>query len=430
VFQKLRLRLTLINVFIILVLFFVLIVGAYCYSQFEINRRGDFVARKIAADIQSGIISDLPSHKVRLLVPPPPLEPPPGLPSGPPPEFPRGPNFFFVKTSPSGFITFQSSSQPLSPSDLEVLTQKALQTSNQQGTLLFEETSYSYLKSPLANPPGTLVLFHDLSQATNILQTLLTALIVVGVACSLLSFGASFFMANRAMIPIQTAWQQQKNFLSDVSHELRTPLAVIQTNLDIVRGNSNETVSSQSKWLDNIQEEAVCMANLVDSLLFLARADSNQQTLEKRPFSLNAAVMRAVTALEPLASDKGLSLEAHATVPVQGYGDETRIKQVLCILLDNAIRHTPADGKITVSLTQTNTKILLTVADTGEGIEPEHLDRIFDRFYQADQSRNKGGSGLGLAIAKWIIENHGGVITVVSTPGLGTIFTITFPGVR
>jgi two-component system, OmpR family, sensor histidine kinase CiaH len=432
-FEKLRLKLTLINVAVILTLFLLLIVGAYYFSQIDMQRRADSLARKIVADVQSGLIIDMPQRN----------NSPPGLPPGflpgpqpwppsgsllrPPHTPPLGPNFFFVITSTSGIITYQSFSQSLKPDRLAVLTEETLKADHPQGTITFEHIKYSYLKSPLNNQPGTLVLFHDLSQETNMQRVLLTALIVVGSICSFLSFGASSFMANRAMVPIQKAWQQQKDFLSDASHELRTPLTIIQTNLDIVRRKPNETVSSQSKWLNNIQEESIYMAQLVDSLLFLARADSEQKLLDKRPFLFTEALMRAVAPFEAVAAAQGLSLEIVASAPAKGYGDEMRIKQVIAILLDNAIRHTPTGGKVLVSLSQSDTITVLTVADSGEGIEPEYLDKIFERFYQVDQSRSKGGAGLGLAIAQRIVESHGGVITVASTPRTGTTFKVCFP---
>lgn len=427
-FHKLRLKLTLVNASIIFILFILLIFGAYVFSQFEMNRRADFMSRKMMADIQSGMISDLPqrrgdwaefSHESPRLPPRAPM----GLLAGPPP----GSHFFFINTSSSGTITFQSSDQPLSSDHLRVLTEEVLQTAALQGTVTFDQIPYSYLKSSLNSPNGTLVLFRDLSQELYMQRILLTALIVVGALCSLLSFGASFFLANRAMIPIQKNWQQQKNFLSDASHELRTPLTIIKTNLAIVRQSPDETVSNLSQWVDNIQEECIYMAELIDSLLFLARTDSQQQTLDKQLFVFNSALMQAAISFETLAVEKGLSFEVSDKVLVKCYGDEARIRQVIGILLDNAMRHTFVGGKVAVSLVKLDTNALLTVADSGEGIEPEYLDKIFDRFYQVDHSRHRGGAGLGLALAKGIIESHGGVISVTSVPGRGTTFKVRVP---
>jgi signal transduction histidine kinase len=430
-FQNLRLKLTIINSAIILALFLMLTVGSYCFFRVDMGRRTDFVARMIAGDIQSGRITDLPLRKNGF--PRPPGEPQPGPPSdhppGPPLERPPGGDFFFVRTSPDGTVTFRSSGQPLDAAELTGLTEKALQDDKMQGTVNYNQTDYRYLKAPLTNQPGMLVLFHDSSRESGMLGGLLTAMTGVGLLCALLSFGASFFMANRAMVPIQKAWQQQKDFLSDASHELRTPLTVIRTNLDVVRGSPEETVASQANWLDNIQEETKAMAKLIDELLFLARADSQQQPLVKDIFALNATVAQVVAAFEPVAAAKGVLLEAPGPLlPVDCHGDEARIRQLLGILLDNAIRHTPPTGKVSVYLSQANAKILLSVADTGEGIEPRHLDRIFDRFYQVNKARSNGSAGLGLAIAKWIAGSHGGAITAASRPGEGTIFTVELPG--
>lgn len=432
-FQKLRLKLTLINVSIILVLFLLLIVSAYGFAKINISNHNKSIAKKIMSDIQAGIITDLPQRR-----PPPgisagrsptgaPPNAPPVEPRTPPPGIPPGPNFFFVKTSASGDIIFQSSGQPHDSGQLRVLTDRVLQTASSQGTLTAAQTDYFYLQAPLLHQPGQIILFHDLTQETNMLRTVLTALLAVGTACAILSFGASFYMANRAMVPIKQAWQQQNDFLSDASHELRTPLAVIQTNLDIVRGSPAETVASQNKWLDNIQEESCCMMKLINSLLFLARADSAQQSLHKEPFSLSITLLQAAAPFEAVAIQKKVFLDVSSLASLVIVGDEARIKQVIAILLDNALRHTPPGGKLLAALSQSEGKAVLTITDSGEGIAPEHWEKIFDRFYQVDKSRNKGGSGLGLSIAKWIIENHGGTIAVTSTPGTGTTFTVELP---
>lgn len=254
-----------------------------------------------------------------------------------------------------------------------------------------------------------------------------TELFIISIAGLVLSTGCHFFLIHRALMPLEQSWRQQKDFLCDASHELRTPLTVILTHLDIIMSNSGESVSSQAKWLSNIREEAFSMSNLVRSLLFLARADSQQQPLDPRSFFLHEALLQAAVPFKPIAADKGVSLNITAATPVEGYGDEAKIKQVIAILLDNAIQHTPAGGKIDLTLVPGSNQTILTVADSGEGISPEHLNKIFDRFYQADKSKSKGGVGLGLAIAKWIVESHGGCIQAASIPGAGATFTVRLP---
>lgn len=438
-FKKLRLKLTLINLSIMLTLFSLLIIGTYYFTQINMTRHSHEIAQKIVEDVQSGLITDILPHNALPqgqgpgagpgpergsgMMPGPNLMPIPAPPSRPG----MGPNFFFVKTAPEGAIVLASSGHYLASNRLSVLTEETVAAADQEGELEFDGLKYAFLKSPYPDQSGLLIVFHDLAQDANILNIQTTTLLIVGLICCLLSFGASFFMANHAMIPVKAAWQQQKSFLSDASHELRTPLAIIQTSLDIVRGNPTETVASQSKWLNNIQEESVSMAQLVESLFFLARADSHQQPLNKQAFSFTTALLQAANPFESIADAKSVALQIVATTPLEVYGDEARLKQVVGIILDNAIRHTASGGKIVVSLLPAAAKISLTVTDTGEGIDAAHLDKIFDRFYQADNSRHTGGSGLGLAIAKWIIENHNGSITATSTPGVGTAFTIKLP---
>ena len=427
--NKLHRQLTLVNVTIILLLFLILVVGAYFFFRHDMNRRTDALAGRLVADIKSGKLADLPQFKSAM---PGPHPPPPAGPPGQSLAFPPGPpppmhNFFFLKTSPAGAVTFQSSGQPFEGSQLESLAAKVLDNVNEKETIVFGQEQYTYYKSPLETEAGMLILFYDMEQDLDMLRVLLTSLMVVGANCLLLSFAASFYMARRAIVPIKAAWRQQTDFLSDASHELRTPLAVIQTNLDVVLNNSDETVASQHKWLTNIREESIHMAKLVDSLLFLARADSNQQLLDIRPFPLGRSLLRAAGPFEPLAAAKGITLKYAVDGTFNGYGDEARIKQVIGILLDNAIRHTSAGGEVKVALAKSGPKTVLTVTDTGEGIAPEYHAKIFDRFFQIDRSRSDSGAGLGLAIAKWIVESHGGTIEVNSVPGEGTSFVVGLP---
>ncbi|HBS58325.1 MAG TPA: two-component sensor histidine kinase [Firmicutes bacterium] len=233
---------------------------------------------------------------------------------------------------------------------------------------------------------------------------------------------------NRMLHRIQTGVEQQQRFVADASHELRTPLAVIQTNLEIVRGNTDESVAAQHNWLNNIQEEVGYMTKLVDSLLFLARVDARQIPCENARFPLETAVRHTVMPFEPLAETKNIALTMQ-TEPLTYYGDEAKIKQLLGILLDNALRYTPAGGNVTVHLYKSPQAVHIDVADTGPGIAAEYLEKIFDRFFQVDPSRSKelGGTGLGLAIAKCLAACQRARIKVKSRPGEGSVFSVRLP---
>ncbi|SFL53424.1 sensor histidine kinase [Pelosinus propionicus] len=427
-FHKLRLQLAIIHLIIIAVLFLILTVGTYFFAENQMRNRAFGMGIKLISDIQSGLINDLPDHGPRDQDRHPPhdesFQPPRQPPGQPPPEHPL---VFFVKTDADNKIFFTSSTQPLDFASLSILVQESLGQNETTGTISLQESYYYYVKAPLRDQSGMVILFQNFDHEKNLLHSLIKALIIVGILCLLLSLVASLYMAHRAMIPISSAWEQQKNFIADVSHELRTPLTVMQTNLEIVLDNPEGTIANQSKWLHNIKEETDAMAKLITSLLFLARADSRQPLLEKKVFSLSQGILRSIEALAPLAAAKEIALELSIAPEIQFYGDEGSMKQLISIFFDNSIRHTPSGGKFFIILSQSKKEITFIFTDTGEGIENIHLEKIFDRFYQVDKSRFKGGTGLGLSIAKLIVESHGGTIKVSSQPLLGTKFCVKLP---
>lgn len=255
-------------------------------------------------------------------------------------------------------------------------------------------------------------------------------LITTGI-CLMLVFCVSVLLAKIALKPIQEAWQRQLNFTADASHELRTPLAVMQTNLEIVLDNIEETVSNQMTWLNNVMYENKRMAALVDDLLTLSRVDTNEQMLNLKTFDLTQAIEEALEPYYPIGEKQEVEIVFNNKLEkgLGFYGDQKRIKQLVIILIDNALKYMNHSGKITIEVDIKGNLIELQVKDTGEGIEKNELKKIFDRFYRVDKasSRNKGGSGLGLAIAKWIVEGHKGIIEVKSEIDKGTDFKIKLP---
>lgn len=425
-FHKLHLQLAFINVAIITTLFFFLTTGTYFYLKSDMITRASIAANRLAADLDAGhpalpapggfFPHVFPGHHNG-----------PELPSLPGPPFFPGPPVAFVTLDAAGAITSSSLAGTVGPNDLAPLVQHALQSGNTQATLTWDGTHYLYFRIQLQNPPQTLMVFQNFDHETTTLHTLVIALTVIGLLCLILSLFGSLFIGNRAMIPIKQAWQQQTDFLADASHELRTPLAVIQTNLEIVLDSQTEIAAGQNRWLNNIKEESKHMTKLVNSLLFLARADANQQFIDKTFFSINTLITSIAGAFELIVRSKNIALHVSAAAETSVYGDPSKIKQVLEILLDNAIRHTPAGGEISIGIDSTPKSVTLTVADNGEGIPPAHRDKIFDRFYQVDRARSTGKAGLGLSIARYIIKQHGGTIKVDSLPGQGATFVITLP---
>jgi heavy metal sensor kinase len=239
---------------------------------------------------------------------------------------------------------------------------------------------------------------------------------------------------NAMLDRLEVSFEAQRRFVADASHELRTPLTALRGNADILlRMTETDRLNRADlvEGLTDIGGEADRLSRLVQNLLTLARADGGW-TPEMEPVDLATVTRDAARVLAPLFHDRTLTIqvptpEKQSLILVDGNTDQ--LKQLILILLDNARTHTPAGSEVTLSLDTTESQAVLTVQDSGRGIEPEHLDRIFDRFYRADSSRDRvsGGTGLGLAIAKWIVSIHGGEISATSEPGRGARFTVEIP---
>lgn len=232
---------------------------------------------------------------------------------------------------------------------------------------------------------------------------------------------------NRMTAELERAEQQRRNMTADVAHELRTPLQVIQGNLE---GILDGLYDPEPALIESILEEVHLLSRLVTDLQTLSLAETGQLPLHKIPISAADLLQDAATSFNTKASEAGVALQVELEgdpqemkVPV----DPQRIGQVLNNLIDNALRHTPPGGKITLRTAAIAGQVSLTVEDTGAGIRSEDLPFVFDRFWKGDQARLRqegSGSGLGLAIAKQLVEAHGGQISVESGEGQGTRFRI------
>ncbi len=239
---------------------------------------------------------------------------------------------------------------------------------------------------------------------------------------------AGYYLAKRAMIPIQAAWDRQQQFVADASHELRSPLTVIRSNAELMLRHPEHIIEQESPRITNIVREAMRMTKLIASLLTLARSDANQAELHLTVIRLDEVVKTVISQFKPLAELTGISLTATMDEDLELVADRERLHQLLVILLDNALKYTQ-EGRISVSCYKTDGSVVINVEDTGCGISPEHLPRVFDRFFRSDKARSResGGTGLGLAIAKWIVEKHSGKISVESQLGQGSKFKVVFP---
>ncbi|GAB4572543.1 MAG: HAMP domain-containing sensor histidine kinase [Anaerolineae bacterium] len=229
---------------------------------------------------------------------------------------------------------------------------------------------------------------------------------------------------NATLGRLERLFAAQRRFVADVSHELRTPLTVIQGNVDIIRRYGPDDDS-----LNAIASETRRMSRMVGDLLLLAQADAGELPLIPQNLELDTLMLDIFEQAKLLPPAEGPSIKLGRFEPVRVHADPDRLKQLLLNLIGNAIKYTPADGSVTLSVWPEGPEAVMSVADTGEGIPPEDLPHIFERFYRVDKARarKQGGAGLGLSIARWIAEAHGGRITVSSVVGQGTTFTIRLP---
>jgi heavy metal sensor kinase len=231
---------------------------------------------------------------------------------------------------------------------------------------------------------------------------------------------------NEMLARIEGLFRAQQRFVADVSHELRSPLTAIRGNLDLLERGAADDPAARQEALGAMDVEVQHMSRLVADLLTLARADAGVP-IEKQPVELDTILLDVYRHARLTAQGVTISIANEDQVTVQG--DPDRLKQLFLNLTDNALKYTPAGGRVTLAWERADGWVRVAVADTGIGIAPENLPHLFERFYRADKarSREQGGTGLGLAIAKWIAEAHGGKILVESQVGKGSTFTVLLP---
>jgi heavy metal sensor kinase len=233
---------------------------------------------------------------------------------------------------------------------------------------------------------------------------------------------------NELLERLEASVKRIRQFTADASHELRTPIALIRGTAELAL-RRERGAEDYRKALAEIESEAGRMTELVESMLAVARADSKDAKMPLAPVDVSHLAAEVVTQSEILAQGKGVHLEnSNGTVPALAQANEAGLRRLLRILLDNALDHTPAGGKVTVSVARSNGTVGLSVRDTGEGIPSAALPHIFERFYRADKARGSKGAGLGLSIAQVIAQAHGTEIEVESKLGEGSCFRIALRG--
>lgn len=281
---------------------------------------------------------------------------------------------------------------------------------------------------------GSVYVGTDMTEKRKMLDQILIVLIILAILFIGGSSLIGYYMAGRAMVPISNTFKRQREFIADASHELRTPLSILQSSLEVLEAEDGKKLSAHSQQIiDDMKNVINRMAKLVNELLTLARFDSSEFTINKQSYDLQEDIQHIIRSFQSVLEKH--SLHFHVDIPdrLTVFADREKIAQLLSILLDNAIKFTPASGQVSLTVLQLDDgmekSVQITVEDTGIGMSTEDQKRIFDRFYQIDKGRspNNGGAGLGLPIAYWIVKAHGGSIDVESTLDQGSTFTVLLP---
>ena len=331
-------------------------------------------------------------------------------------------NFYTVTLDGDGTVTAWESDRSGLYSDEQVaaLAAAALATGRETGKVQGDQ----YFRLTETDDTRRLIVLDARLEHLSAREVTRTTALVAGLACALLSAGAWLLIA-RMVKPVEDAFERQKQFVWDASHELKTPLAVISANAEVLAGEIGE-----NEVLGYIQSEVRRTDRLVQSLLTLARMDKGTVTARMERFDLSKALLGVTLPFESTVFEAGRTLEIDVPDGVFVRGDQEMLQQLAVILLSNALKYSDAGGAIRLTLTPRGRGCQFSVYNTGQGIAPENLERIFDRFYREDLSHNGeiAGNGLGLAIARGIVDAHRGRIHAESEPGRSATFIVELPG--
>ncbi len=429
---RVQLTMTVTNVLVVAVVIVALLLAAFLVAQRVINQNADRELISIAESVQRGAgrtgfgaIGGRPSPFRQF------------RPDGSVPidlrEFARRDpplEFAIFNTSGEYALPFEAPPDPL-PITQDV--QRALEGNRQVSTVKSDGGSLRVVTQPILDSEGAVIAVVQVAESRQaqdqIVDTLRNVLLAVGGAGLLFAAGAGYLLTGRTMRPVNVAMERQKAFVADAAHELRTPLAIISANAEALDMHGPVLPEADSELLAGIRTESTYLAALISKLLEMARLDFEEGDFGDEPVDLAQVVRDSCEAVSVLATARGISLEPPVTGdPVVIRGDQVLARLIVLSLLDNAIKYNRENGKVSVAIESTETMAAVRIGDEGPGIPPEHLERVFDRFYRVDKARSRktGGAGLGLAIASRAAGLINGQLDLTGDADTGTVATVKF----
>jgi signal transduction histidine kinase len=308
----------------------------------------------------------------------------------------------------------------------------ALRHGSAQDTVTVQHLHIARYAAAVSGSEGTVavvVVGADVTLQVNSLHTLLVAIVRLGALVLLASMVAGYFLAGRALVPVEAAQKRQQDFIADASHELRTPLTLLRADAEVLLRNRNALPEEDAELLDDVVHEVDHMTGLADSMLQLARLDAGTTHIERDVVDLAQVAEEMGRRASARAAELGISITVDAAHQQLVLGDSLLINQAALALVDNALKYNLPGGSVAIDVHPSGDMVAFTVRDSGPGIAGEHIEHLGKRFYRVDKARSRemGGAGLGLSIVSRIAAQHGGKLSIQSEPGEGTAVTITFP---
>lgn len=344
--------------------------------------------------------------------------------------------FFYVFDNEGRLLNFARASFRIEPFILDTIAQEKVEPG---GVTVFSKPgsentrkarimlTAQQVRDDEGNATQTVYVGKDVTAMYNGMEKATYALAFLGAIALVIATIVGHILSGKAMIPLRQAYEKQRQFAADASHELRTPLSVVMASAELLQNDPSIKSPFLRQVIDDVRDEVKKMTKLVSDLLVVARSDNKALKLKPQKFNLSALIEQTARLMQPLAEQKKIDLQAENLPKVEIQADEQKIRQLVLILVDNAVKYTPDGGRVSVRYESTEKgKVRFSVSDTGIGIAKEDQAKVFDRFYRVDKARSRemGGNGLGLAIAQEIVHLHKGRIWIQSELGQGTTFFV------